>query len=112
MIFHMRIFWEETDISAVFMNVLKDIIRVASNNQRMNKMYLPHFYDVPNDDNIRPTGPYLSVLYPDYQFSSKRLTICFWLYVATLNDPLGSSSGASYIPDTFVWFKSGGINIY
>ena len=105
-----HILGRDNHISAVFMNGSKDIIRVASNDQRMNKMYLPHFYHVPNDDNIRPTGPYLSVLYPDYQFSSKRLTICFWLYVATLNDPLGSSSGASYIPDTHLFGSNQGGN--
>ena len=35
-----HILGRDNDISAVFMNGEKDIVRVASNNQRMNKMYL------------------------------------------------------------------------
>ena len=51
-----HILGRDNDISAVFMNGEKDIIRVASNNQRMNKMDLPHI-DIGTTTDNSGAGP-------------------------------------------------------
>lgn len=102
-----HILGRDNNISAVFMNGEKDIIRVASNNQRMNKMYLPHFDIGTSVQYSSTTSPYLSVLYPDYQFTSKRITISFWMYVANIESIqtsylFGANNGGH---SQFIWMK-------